>query len=214
MTLREAAAQAGISDRRWRQIETGSRPEAGTTVAVHAPPATLARMSAVVRATPRQLRDAGRDDAAVVLEAGPPAPTSRRKKQSAGETASDHDPHQEIVAAVAVDHQRTTLRLITIAAREDDPVRAAELLDLADDMIAMSAQLGHLLARTQETQASVTFQATNAEIIANRNRVRRAHDQGSAELSEIAADEHQAMQLLLRNLTREKDRLQRRRDLN
>lgn len=62
---RAAAAAAGISDGRWRQIVNGYL-SAGRQqyIPVVAPPETLARMARVVGVTPEQLADVGREDAA------------------------------------------------------------------------------------------------------------------------------------------------------
>jgi len=68
-SIRQIAAQAGMSDARWRQIVKGSMsiPGGGVTQVI-APPATLARMATVLGITPDALREAGRDDAAESLE--------------------------------------------------------------------------------------------------------------------------------------------------
>lgn len=68
LSAREAARRAGLSEGRWRQITAGYqvvRP--GVYEQVRGPAGTLARMAAVVGVTPRQLREAGRDDAAHLL---------------------------------------------------------------------------------------------------------------------------------------------------
>lgn len=60
---------AGMSDARWRQIAKGFKYEAGgIRVPARAPADTLARMARVVGATPDQLREVGRGDAADELE--------------------------------------------------------------------------------------------------------------------------------------------------
>lgn len=62
---RAAAAQAGISDGRWRQIINGYiSVGTGHYAPVIAPADTLARMAKVVGVTPDQLVDVGREDAA------------------------------------------------------------------------------------------------------------------------------------------------------
>ena len=62
---RAAAAAAGISDGRWRQIVNGYQSAGqGLYIPVVAPPDTLARMARVVGVTPEELTDAGREDAA------------------------------------------------------------------------------------------------------------------------------------------------------
>lgn len=67
--MRTAAGRASISEGRWRQIAKSFKQESGgVRIPVRAPAGTLARMAKVVGATPDQLREAGRDDAAAELE--------------------------------------------------------------------------------------------------------------------------------------------------
>lgn len=69
ISVREAARRAGMSDGWWRQIVNGYQSLSGGAFGVvRAPAETLARMAQVVGLTPRQLADAGRDDAAPVLQ--------------------------------------------------------------------------------------------------------------------------------------------------
>ncbi|OHU72506.1 hypothetical protein BKG86_00090 [Mycobacteroides chelonae] len=69
LTQKAAASIAGITDTRWRQVVSGYRPsrEDAPKVRVIAPAQTIARMAYAVDATPQQLKDAGRDDAAAEL---------------------------------------------------------------------------------------------------------------------------------------------------
>lgn len=70
MSRYEAAATAGISEARWRMIETGIRWFRGQPLEEPPAPAqTIARMAWAVGATPAQLAGTGRDDAAAELEA-------------------------------------------------------------------------------------------------------------------------------------------------
>lgn len=64
LSNREAAKRAGISEARWRHIISGYRSEAGQHVPVSGPADTIARMAQVVGATPEQLAEVGREDAA------------------------------------------------------------------------------------------------------------------------------------------------------
>ncbi|WP_195166918.1 helix-turn-helix transcriptional regulator [Mycobacteroides abscessus] len=69
LSIRAAAADVGISEARWRQVESGYQTvRAGVQEPVIAPAETLARMANGVDATPDQLRDVGRADAAEVLD--------------------------------------------------------------------------------------------------------------------------------------------------
>lgn len=69
MSMSQAARRAGISPTRWRQLENGFVPIRGTNYPETGPAQTIARMALVVGATPQQLTDAGRADAAAELEA-------------------------------------------------------------------------------------------------------------------------------------------------
>lgn len=69
LSMREAARRAGFSVAAWTQNEQGRKKvTAGLTIPITATADKLARMGLVVGATPAQLRDAGRDDAAVILQ--------------------------------------------------------------------------------------------------------------------------------------------------
>jgi transcriptional regulator with XRE-family HTH domain len=69
MSMRQAAQEAGISPTHWRQIETGIRRFRGQDWPETGAAQTVAKMALVVGATPRDLAQAGRDDAAGELEA-------------------------------------------------------------------------------------------------------------------------------------------------
>lgn len=68
-SVNQIAKRAGITGSRWRQIERGYSSRAGMYVAEKSKPETLAAMAQVVRVTPEELRKAGREDAAKILEA-------------------------------------------------------------------------------------------------------------------------------------------------
>lgn len=69
LSMREAARRAGFSAPTWMQNEQGYRKVApGVTIPIRATAEKLARMALVVRAAPAQLREAGRDDAAGILQ--------------------------------------------------------------------------------------------------------------------------------------------------
>jgi hypothetical protein len=70
VSAREAARQAGLSEGRWRQISSGYQVVSpGVYAPVRGPAGTLARMAAVAGVTPAELRTAGREDAALLLDA-------------------------------------------------------------------------------------------------------------------------------------------------
>ncbi|MBV6758422.1 helix-turn-helix domain-containing protein [Rhodococcus opacus] len=58
MTKYEAAAEAGMSEGRWRQLEKGVEKRAGVESPASAPPVTLARMARAVGLEPSQLLEA------------------------------------------------------------------------------------------------------------------------------------------------------------
>jgi hypothetical protein len=68
-SARALAANAGMSDTRWRQVVRGWQPGAdGNQVEARASAVTLARMALAVGVTAQQLTTAGRSDAAQQLE--------------------------------------------------------------------------------------------------------------------------------------------------
>jgi hypothetical protein len=70
VSAREAARRAGISEGRWRQISSGYQVVSpGVYAPVRGPAGTLARMAAVAGVTSAELRTAGREDAALLLDA-------------------------------------------------------------------------------------------------------------------------------------------------
>lgn len=67
-SARQFAANAGMSDTRWRQIIRGHQPDPkGGLMPVKAPPLTLARMAKAAGVTAEQLKEVGREDAAIVM---------------------------------------------------------------------------------------------------------------------------------------------------
>jgi hypothetical protein len=72
MSAREASRRAGISEGRWRQITSGYQVVSpGVYAPVRGPAATLARMAAVAGVSGADLRAAGREDAAGLLDEAP-----------------------------------------------------------------------------------------------------------------------------------------------
>jgi hypothetical protein len=64
-SVRALAANAGMSDTRWRQVVKGVQPgPGGKLVEARASATSLARMAIAVGLSPEQLEQAGRDDAA------------------------------------------------------------------------------------------------------------------------------------------------------
>jgi transcriptional regulator with XRE-family HTH domain len=78
LSIPKAAERIGISDSRWRQIESGFISQGGRQVPVTGPRGTVARMAQALAVTPEQLDKAGRGDAAEVL----------RHRLAAGEDAA------------------------------------------------------------------------------------------------------------------------------
>jgi hypothetical protein len=68
-SIRQLAANAGMSDTRWRQVIKGwQNGPSGEPIAVHPPALTLARMALIVGLKPDELREANRGDAADLLD--------------------------------------------------------------------------------------------------------------------------------------------------
>lgn len=102
LSVRKAAESAGISEGRWRQIAKGyNQVSKDTVVPSIAPADTLARMARVVGATPAQLREAGREDAATELETihkvesgwGLDVPAARDESNAITDEIYDRMPH-------------------------------------------------------------------------------------------------------------------------
>ncbi|HEY5397843.1 MAG TPA: hypothetical protein VIL16_20845 [Trebonia sp.] len=69
LSMRQAARRAGISPALWSQNEQGYRKVTPlVTIPIRATADKLAAMALVVGATPGQLREAGRGDAAAILQ--------------------------------------------------------------------------------------------------------------------------------------------------
>lgn len=88
MSVRKAASAAHISEGRWRSLAKGvHQVSKGNAIPTRAPADTLARMAKVVGATPEQLRDVDRGDAADELEA-----MTSRQTQFQGAVAKEPPP--------------------------------------------------------------------------------------------------------------------------
>lgn len=108
LSMREAARRAGMSAALWTQNEQGYRKVTpAVTIPIRATADKLADMALVVGATPAQLRDAGRDDAAGILQ----------KLIDAGP-----DPAEELVGKINASRdftERQKRALIDMVRRED-----------------------------------------------------------------------------------------------
>lgn len=112
ISAREAARRAGLSEGRWRQITGGYQVVSpGVYARVHGPAATLARMAAVAGVTPAELRAAGRDDAAALLQRQQAAEARLRQQE-------ERLPHEEMLERVrAMDTEQARELLATIASQ-------------------------------------------------------------------------------------------------
>jgi transcriptional regulator with XRE-family HTH domain len=113
-SIRQAAATAGISEARWRQLESGARSTPLGYAPEPAPPGTLARMARAAGVTPAELRENGEDEAAVILE------------ELIAEHAAQADADEEAAAAGA----RAASEVRGLSARQ----RAALAAMIADDL--------------------------------------------------------------------------------
>jgi len=116
-SIRQAAASAGISEARWRQLESGSRSTPLGYAPEPAPPATLARMALAVGVTPAELRDDGYPEAAVILE----------------ELAAEHAAQADADEAAAAEGARAAGEARGLSARQ----RAALAAMIAEDLRAL-----------------------------------------------------------------------------
>jgi hypothetical protein len=115
-SARQAARQAGISEGRWRQITSGYQVvSAGVYAPVRGPAATLARMAAVAGVSAAELRSAGREDAARLLE--DQATHGADNELLARIAAMDSDKARELLAQIAVQ--------LGVSVAEDSPGQAA-----------------------------------------------------------------------------------------
>lgn len=142
LSIRAAAKDAGISDSRWHQIIKGYRQEThDLRVPVRAPADTLARMARTVRATPDQLREAGREDAAIELEelllAG-----SVKSLIPAADSAPERD---EARAAQALVDAAETLLDVMLRLVRNDPARAEHVRAAIAEHEQLKRALGPLL---------------------------------------------------------------------
>ena len=117
LSAREAARRAGISEGRWRQITGGYQVvSAGVYAPVRGPAATLAKMAAVAGVTAAELRAAGRDDAAGLLDPQRPA-SSVADDLLERVRAMTTDQARELLAAIA---QHLGISVPAAAAAEPD----------------------------------------------------------------------------------------------
>src|SRR6185437_8448534 len=124
-SIRQAALAAGISEARWRQLESGARSTRLGYAPEPAPPGTLARMAHAVGVTAAELRDNGEEEAAAILE------------ELAAEHAAQAEADEEAAAAGA----RAASEMRGLSARQ----RAALAAMIAEDLRALRGG-GELIA--------------------------------------------------------------------
>ncbi|MGV2914630.1 helix-turn-helix domain-containing protein [Streptomyces alfalfae] len=107
LSIREAARRAGISDARWRQINSGYQSVSGGAVPVRAPAETLARMAQVVGVSGEELARAGREDAAAALAEITPLPQA---SSAASGFVAPVDAVYAILASLPVEAQAEVVR--------------------------------------------------------------------------------------------------------
>lgn len=112
LSMRGAAKRAGMSPALWTQNEQGHRKVApGVTIPIRATPDKLASMALVVGAVPQQLRDAGREDAASILErliaAGP---DENERMIEAVRSSREFNDAQKQTLIKMIEHARTSTR--------------------------------------------------------------------------------------------------------
>jgi hypothetical protein len=85
LSMRQAAAAAGVSETTWRHAEAGSEVKGSLRFAYRVGDSTLARMARAARISPEALRSAGRPAAADVLA------------EMAGQGAGDQPDHAGLI---------------------------------------------------------------------------------------------------------------------
>ncbi|KUN37760.1 hypothetical protein AQJ30_15885 [Streptomyces longwoodensis] len=104
LSARQAAKRASMSDARWRHIVNGYESVGrGMKIPVTAPAETLARMAQAVGVTSQQLDEAGRPDAAEILnELAPPPPSSDSATHADAGAGGPYgnDPHLDAITAL------------------------------------------------------------------------------------------------------------------
>lgn len=141
-SIRQLAANAGISDTRWRHIVRGWQPAPGGSQSpVNAPASTLARMAHAAGVTPEALAETGRTDAADLLV--------RMNEDSAGTALGG--------AALNV-----TFTAVAGGARGDDPDEIDMIVDSTmspERKLRAIRQVLLLRAQAQAEQAEARAQA-------------------------------------------------------
>lgn len=167
LSVRAAAKAAGISDSRWRQIIKGYRQETkDVRVPAHAPDDTLARMARAVGATPGDLREVGREDAAVELEVL--IERDRVGRQAQQNRRPDRTPEQGVRDFWAVHAHpdlpdlrplspETVHRLLTTARNARDTVRDAVNAEPTREVIAQLGIAAEAVASSADIAAIESF---------------------------------------------------------
>jgi hypothetical protein len=125
LTQNAAAAAAGISGPRWRQIANGYETKAGMRIPVVGPDETVARMALAVGVTSDALRAAGRDGAAneledMVEEFNPDNPFAKTEVAEGLATYSNEELLSEVARRVAF-YQPATPGVLIKLHRERQP---------------------------------------------------------------------------------------------
>jgi transcriptional regulator with XRE-family HTH domain len=116
LSIRKAATAAGISEARWRQLESGARSTPLGYAPESAPPDTLARMAHAVGVTPDELREAGHPEAAAILAA--------HAAEQAAEAEADEAAADAGARAAAQARGLTARQRAALAAMITDDLRA------------------------------------------------------------------------------------------
>lgn len=112
LSIREASRRADLSEGRWRQIMNGYQTvSAGVHIPVSGPPDTVARMARVAGVRVDELGNAGRPDAAMMLQ------DMSARPEGEGELGDDFDARIEAIRRDPVKRRRL-LKLLGLL--EDD----------------------------------------------------------------------------------------------
>lgn len=144
LSVRKAAAAAGISEGWWRQITKGIQSRSTGSIPVVAPAETIARMALAVGVTSAELEAAGRTDAAEVLPA--------IEQQHATSVNLSSIPDEELAAEFLrrMKGARDAVRQTPSSGAPDETGQAQE--DELDDAQVLAAARAHLSGKGVRVQ--------------------------------------------------------------
>ncbi|OBF14438.1 hypothetical protein A5746_14390 [Mycolicibacterium conceptionense] len=171
MSVRKAAEAASISEGRWRSLAKGTHQVSkGTAVPTRAPADTLARMARTVGATPDQLREVGRGDAADELAAlGRDSLRSRPGQQMTLEEGAHTSRSarlemlRRLAEAPPTPHDEHFDRAERLLAHAHESVRQGQYLGAIHSLEGVESTVELLIDRVTDSAIQQNEGATNAD---------------------------------------------------